>query len=237
MEKANKKKQENLDTTTKVQLNNEKYKEFLSEDVVKPLLNFGYDLDQVMMAFKIYNFTTVDDAIHILMKDPETGKFHHRFINNTERNNEGYEGVKGSLPCMICGEEMILHIDYDTGNQNSKDIRLDLGMQKRHEEEQKDITAQIDKTNQNLKTSLNISIVNDTKINSERKNQLKIKLVEIPKETIEMFEDPDVCKICFGEVVKESNKAQFACGHSFCKTCVTNHLTVNINNGKVSNVY
>ena len=101
-----------LNSSSKILLMNKPSKEFLSEDVVKTLLNFGYTLDQIMTAFKIYKFMTVDDAIHILTKDPETGKCNHRFIPFQQRNGEGYDAVVASNSCMICSESINDNIDY-----------------------------------------------------------------------------------------------------------------------------
>ena len=61
----------------------------------------------------------------------------------------------------------------------------------------------------------------------------KFEKIEIPKETIELFEDPNVCIICYSEKISISNKAQFTCGHVFCLNCVKNHLRTSITNGKV----
>jgi hypothetical protein len=83
------------------------------------------------------------------------------------------------------------------------------------------------------------SLINDHKGNTtditmtENKKVLAKYEVDIPKETLDLFEDPNVCTICFSERIEENNKAQFSCGHKFCRLCVINHLIININNGKV----
>jgi hypothetical protein len=237
MNRANKR-EDILDSTAKMNLYNEKGKEYLSEDVVKHLMNFGYDLDQIMTAFKIYKFTTVDEAIHIIMRDPETGKYPHRFIPGCQKNDQGYERVKSINTCIICSEGINDHIDYELDQLNSRDIKLEMGAHKKNEvDEAKDTTVVNDKSNNMLKTSLNQSGgVIETKIHSDRKI-LNIQHVEIPKETLDLFEDPEICRICFSEVLNEKNKIQFACGHSFCRNCILNHLTININNGKVIDLY
>jgi hypothetical protein len=55
----------------------------------------------------------------------------------------------------------------------------------------------------------------------------------IPNEIIEYFSYPDLCKICYTNKINEKNKVLFDCGHFFCCNCVTNYLTLKINNGKV----
>lgn len=242
----NKNNTEMLDSTAKLpiigQSNPDKAREFISEDVVKPLLNFGYTLDQIMITHKLYKFQTVDDAIHLMMRDPETGKFHHRFLNaNGVRNSEGYSDLR--VPedkCVLCLEPANEHIDYELKQINANDIKLEVGDDRRRgETNQKGSSNEL--THTVLKTEDASQIVNTTNNNSDKKPEsnrekkmLNLQQVEIPKETLEMFEDPEVCRICFAEVLGEQNKAQFACGHKFCKTCVTSHLNMNISNGKVS---
>ena len=57
--------------------------------------------------------------------------------------------------------------------------------------------------------------------------------IEIPPETIDLFDDPNVCRICFAEKMRENNRAEFDCGHMFCRKCVTRYLRYCIMNGKV----
>jgi hypothetical protein len=240
MEKANKKKKEMNDTTAKINLQIEErgQKDFIGEEVVEPLLRFGFSIEQIMTAFKIYKFLTVDEAVYILMRDTETGKFHHRFLKMQDMQNEkGYEGVvniaRNNNECMLCGEAVYDHIDFEL-EHNEKEVRIDMNMNtnvnnNNLEDGGKDTSVNFDKTiPQNKTTDISgISGIMDKKLN------LQIQQIEIPKETLELFEDPDICRICFSEVLNDNNKAQFACGHKFCKTCVSNHLNTNIVNGKV----
>lgn len=232
MEKANKKKDNNDQNTTSKQpfTNNDKNaNEFLGEDVVKPLINFGYELHQIMMAFKIYKFVSVDEAIYILMKDTETKKYNHRYLPMESENN--YERVnQNQNQCLLCYEEQSEHFNFDSDFDHQV---LDVNMGKRGEEN-KDTT--LNGTNNQLIRSTDGSGLIEKKLNSENNTEkkiLKLLQVEIPQETLDLFEDPDVCTICYGESTAGTNRAQFSCGHKFCKTCVYNHLNININNGKV----
>lgn len=49
----------------------------------------------------------------------------------------------------------------------------------------------------------------------------------------DVFDDPDMCKICFANKVTEVNRVKFDCEHEFCKDCVINYLRTKITNGKV----
>jgi hypothetical protein len=57
--------------------------------------------------------------------------------------------------------------------------------------------------------------------------------VNIDPEVLNAFEDTNICRICFDNVITETNKILLSCGHEFCGTCVKNYLKISINNGIV----
>jgi hypothetical protein len=57
--------------------------------------------------------------------------------------------------------------------------------------------------------------------------------VNIDEEVLKGFEDPNICQICFDNVLTSTNTIKLSCGHEFCGTCVTSYLKISINNGKV----
>lgn len=207
-------------------------REFLGEETVKPLIGFGFDMEQIMMAFKMYKFTTVDEAVYILMKDPETRKYNHRYVPSNSKQGGGYGRVKEQF-CFLCGEDATLHTQLD-GDSSQMDVKLDVTRKKKPEEEEenKDTSTYCDRSNNPILKTNDISAILEAKNNQERKT-LQLQKVEIPKEVLELFEDPEVCRICFAEVLNHASQAEFPCGHKFCRTCVTSHLNINITNGKV----
>ena len=234
LDKTNKKKQnENNDSSAKLQVA-ECYTTFnrthITEGVVKHLLQFGYELEQIMAAFKIYKFGSVEEALFILMKDQDTFKFNHQFVPEENDNQEGFKAITGL--CLLCREKRSDHVDYDFEEMKN----LDVGMKRRKEEEEdiKDNSLN-DKSNMPMGKSTEVSGIAEHKLNSDRKI-MTVQNVNIPKETLDLFNNPEVCRICFSEVLDEKTKAQFACGHSFCKTCVSNFLNMNIVNGKVRKI-
>jgi hypothetical protein len=85
-----------------------------------------------------------------------------------------------------------------------------------------------------IKNNLVLNEKKPCTIEIDKKN-LKIKKnFIVPNEIIELFTNPDICKICCNHKITEKNKAIFSCGHFFCCTCVTNYLTINILDGKVN---
>jgi exoribonuclease R len=234
IEKSKKRKRENYESTLKSALNNDDQikKEFLSEEVVEPLLNFGYSISQIMKAYKIYKFSTVDEAIYFLMRDPETKKFNHRYIPpdiSKEYDSLDIPKVNENL-CFLCNEKIEDHIYHDLEEKDFRGVEHPIKENRNHiSEEINDTTFNLDKSNIVLKTQ-------ETGLMEKKSNRVinKIKKIEIPQSQIDLFEDPNICTICFDEILGESNSVKFTCGHKFCKNCVTHHLNVNINSGKVN---
>ena len=86
--------------------------------------------------------------------------------------------------------------------------------------------------------NINISTSNNliSSSQSDRKKKLDFGKIEIPKETLLLFESPDVCRICFSNKINPNNKAQISCGHFFCDTCINKYLTNKIINGQVLDI-
>lgn len=106
-----------------VQKNVQQPKPVLEEHVVETLLQFNYSLEQIVTAYRIYKFSTVDEAVSIMMKDSETGKYNHQFLplaassNISVHNNMEYRQAAGmesqnNLKCQICGDTADEHLDY-----------------------------------------------------------------------------------------------------------------------------
>ena len=95
----------------------------------------------------------------------------------------------------------------------------------------------------NNENNINNSIVNinDYYFNQENKNIKKdnnIKLpkyckIEIPKETLDSFQDPEICTICYSNKINKNNIAQKNCRHKFCDECIKTYLTKKIIDGEV----
>jgi hypothetical protein len=327
----------------------------LSQSIVENLIKFGFNLDQIMTAHKIYKFKNLDEAIFVMMKDNETGKFNHRYIkkenqnisNKSESNgnnniihldiNDINKNVYLNLKetCFICNELSNEHVDYDfkeiklvldldndknnknndnNNNKNNKNYKnyknyknrndIDISQNNQYDSNCKinldkenisknlfidinnnyinnnnkieiDISKNNDNYNDNDDNINNINKIeeNNSKLNNDegeenikndknkkdnvydvdftkqinsnildntRNNNNKKKLlmrseiiINIDKETLLSFEDPDICTICFNNKLIGKNFIEFSCGHKFCKTCIKSYLTTNIINGNV----
>lgn len=303
----------------------------LNQSVIETLIKFGFELEQIMFAFKIYKFYNLDDAIYIMMKDNETGKYNHRFIkkeveninnindqeiklenknnsnkNDKKNNDKNFENIADikndnlylniEEKCFICGGLQNEHVDYEfkeiklvmdpsISNNNSKftnklkDIKQNisevnqsnsnckiniendfsknlnllannksnLGMIIENDLNKEnfldDNNQEIEKNNNNKNGEDKENITNiDTKLAKSSRNKSTIKkgpimrseiMINIDKETLQAFEDPEICNICFENKLNKDNSFEFSCGHKFCKSCIKSHLTINITNGKV----
>ena len=227
LEQAKKRKKDFLTTSMKPDLYNDNgsRKDVLTEEIIDNLLGYGYNISQIMSAYKIYKFSTLDEAIFFLMRDPETKKFNHTFYLN-EINREsiqsfnGFKIAKESL-CFFCNEKIEDHMENNSLEQFEENNKINF-------EENKDTSINLDRSNNILNTPENRLF--------EKKFTTKLKIIkniEIPKENLDLFDNPNVCSICFDEVLEDANSFKFTCGHIFCKKCISNHLNININNGKV----
>ena len=104
--------------------------------------------------------------------------------------------------------------------------------------ENNNINTLLQSKNQNDK-NINVSTSNNlisSSSQSERKKKLDFGKIEIPKETLELFESPNICRICFSNKINPQNKAQISCGHFFCDNCIKTYLTNKIINGQVLDI-
>lgn len=323
----------------------------LSQSVIETLIKFGFQLDKIMFAYKIYKFQNIDDAIYIMMKDNETGKYNHKFIKNDSdtniNNNVGYKNGEGNNgnnenrdnlnnnninnnlylnmndSCYICGGLSNEHVDYEfkeiklvidpklndleknkyknkNNNVNLSEINQSNSNCKINIENNyiisKNLISNVDNSNIKLENINDIGKLTNNKIADSNKNNdisnsnsnnndnsnveenknkpnitnnflgdnlsnknkcsenfnsniktnyisadgnMKIPImrsdiqINIDKDTLDAFEDPEICTICFENKINKNNSSEFSCGHKFCNTCVKSHLTTNIVNGRV----
>ena len=81
---------------------------------------------------------------------------------------------------------------------------------------------------------------NNTQESNNSKNKLMInkKLpkyckIDIPKETLQLFDDPDICTICYCNKKNKNNISQEHCQQKFCDQCINAYMTKKISDGEV----
>ncbi len=88
------------------------YKQVLSQELVETLISLGFELRQIMTAYKEYKFSNIDDACYYLMKDNESGKYNHRFFYGDKGENSNYSNLNKNV-CAICNGDPTEHNDFD----------------------------------------------------------------------------------------------------------------------------
>lgn len=59
-----------------------KKKEISDKNILNPLLNLGFEFENIIIANELYNFKDLDEALYFLTRDPETKLFNHKFLNH-----------------------------------------------------------------------------------------------------------------------------------------------------------
>ncbi len=86
----------------------------LHHDLVEILITFGFEIKQILIAFKEYKFTNIDEACYVFMKDNENGKYYHLFIPRSEKTeNSNYDNYNKIYICIICKGDPTEHSDFD----------------------------------------------------------------------------------------------------------------------------
>ena len=92
----------------------------VSADLAKQLVTLGYNIDNIMCLVKNHPFVSVEEAINLIEKNPESGLYNHYFIpkenfnREIPKNNNGSENIKTKEEeevCRICGGKKKEHID------------------------------------------------------------------------------------------------------------------------------
>ena len=305
------------------QANRKKHNAFLSKtgiksngirnQVAQDLLELGYNIENLMMLLKIHPFTTVEEALNLLSKDPDTHLYNHKYYNPNIKPNSKFNII--DEPCLICQGKKNEHgNDYDyeiendklnsntinnnelgnsnkiisnkisynnSNNINNDNNGININQSKeiknmtnpklntqtnndfsqtpfvQNENNTNNINSIIQSTNKNPNNTLNnnksnniglnnnntkniniytSNLISSTSSQSERKKRLDFGKIQIPKETLLLFDSPDICRICFSNKVNPNNIAQISCGHFFCDNCIKTYLTNKIINGQVLDI-
>ena len=146
------------------------------------------------------------------------------FINKQHKNKSN----KNKQNEINNEKEENLDIDSLTKHQISKLIsesKIELNQNNNNEEDE-----QINISNPDIKLNDNKSINNKENPNFDNS---KLEKYGINSETINQFNNPEICKICCSNNINKDNIAQKCCLHYFCDECIKNYMTYQINNGIV----
>ena len=212
-----------------------KEKNTLNYEIAQAMIELGYNIEQLMNLVKVSEIESVEDAVYLLSKDPETNKYMHVFYNPKKENNL----ISSESKCLICGHSISEHIENDYEINNKKDENSKNKISNSIVADNIiSVNNNADKTDGPLLTESksNFKQLNKTSTRSNHNPELKIKSIVIPPETLDLFDSPDVCRICFTNKIDEQNGYKSSCGHNFCKDCIVAYLKHKIMNGDVMEI-
>ncbi len=99
-------------------------KKVLSESLVEYMLSLGkqifykgFSIDQIRLAHNTYKFSTIEEAVNIMMKDPESNKYLHIFLQDDKQR------------CKICSAIFEEHDNYSLSARDNEEneVRLSIG--------------------------------------------------------------------------------------------------------------
>lgn len=181
----------------------------LSSEVLNSLVQMGYKIEKIIILHKLSHFITVNEAVYLLERDPETNLYNHNFYNEQnikEQNKSNHIPDSKELVCFICGGKKSEHKKKIINKTESFQVYR----------EREPLCSSPEKNNKNKEIDYNKYLIS--------------------KETLESFENPNICQICFNNEINKNNVAQLKCLHFFCDQCINTYLTMNITNGNVTHI-
>ena len=145
------------------------------------------------------------------------------FLNKHNNKNKLNENKKNSI-----------NNENQDNNINKKGLNSELISESKIElktEENKIEEKKINDNNQLINNSLENDNIKNEKIDSSV--HLKLEKFGINLETINQFNNAELCKICCSNMINKDNIAQKYCLHFFCDECIKRYMTYQINNGIV----
>jgi hypothetical protein len=187
------------------------------------LIKLGYSVDGIKCTFTRYNFKNIEQAIWIMGKDPETGRYNHFFYHPEEKKKEDEDDDSyNRLPlniCLICNDIEKLHHQYIEPFPVDKSMIMD--------NTQNNLIGNCDFTEYKAENEINI-------FNKDRKN------IEINQELIDQleneFKNKDLCIICYANEVPQNIAHKLGCNHSFCQDCVKTYVVSKIRDATVKDI-
>ena len=206
-------------------------------NVISDLCEMGYDIDSLSLLLENHKFNTVDEAINLFSINPLTKKYNHKFYK-----------LKKSEKCGICNDKYETHNNCDinekneiiippklSNNYNSNTAKtLNLEDSYRIDTELKPFNIsnkKINKNNQKQKPRR----LKTNKSNKSNKSDFIYGKIKISAETQKLFENPNICTICYENLINKNNISHL-CNHFFCDNCIKTYLTNKIISGNVLNI-
>jgi len=177
------------------------------------LLKLDLSPEQIQFTNKIYKFTSIDQAVEIMLRDTYSNKLNHDF-HPSKKNNQ---------ICGICREPAIQHSNFDSNEIVINNYN----------------TLNISNREINNNDPFQIELVSDENKHALQTTRRILNTVNIviPENIITEINDPLTCNICFDRRIEELRYKESSCNHKFCSPCITQHMLSNIYCKNVSLFY
>ena len=214
-------------------------------EITRKLMEFGYSMESIQFIYDKYKFDTLEKALFLLTKDPDTNIYNHQFLSiltyqklygniHTDINNNELEYY-----CIICKDLEKFHkknldeVNYKKSNNqmNLTDFPLltkgEIGFDT-------DVLEIINKKDNDKECSDLISLNKITSTNRTCKTYIKINKDLIEKIKKNFNNKHDLCLICYANELTKYNSYKLKCGHRFCFECYNYYIKDKIENGIVN---
>lgn len=210
----------------------------IREEFIQSLTSYGFKLEQIMITHSKYKFTSVEEALQLMTRDPETKLFNHEFVsdyaninnniksNNNSQYNDAQSNYNGKENNQLNYNNEIPSTAMTRNNNNNITLKclICYGEEKDHIDK---IDFPIDiNQKEKIKKMKNDNLITSKKYLSQVKKTTDL-------EILNQDYDENMCPICFDNSI-ENDYFSLQCKHRICEQCLKDYLRVNIREGKVN---
>lgn len=184
-----------------------------TKEIILTLLSMGFHLESICQANRKYHFTSLEQAVDILLFDTDKGVYNHEFVPSKE-----------GMSCEICSDEKKKHFFNKESLNETEENNLKIDFS--YIDHYSNYTFHFRKNNE-------ISF-REKSTDSSIKIKISSELIDrITSEFEKGMDNNCLCCICYSEEITKDNSYSLDCGHVFCKKCVRNYLAILIKESKV----
>ena len=213
-------------------------------------LNISNKNKQKKYTNNIKNKNNINNKIYSNKNNKTEEIIENRTINNISINIKEHLSNYNKGDSVNFNRPIFIRINTINSGRKSKNLQELEYLKNKNENQSLTYTVPIKKID-NKKNEINTIInINDYYINENINNNINNNTIEskvalkniklpnyckiiIPKETLEIFNNPNICPICYNNEKNKNNIAQEHCQHKFCDECLNSYISRKIMNGNV----
>ena len=208
------------------------------------IVSFGYSMESIEYIYLRYKFDSLEKALYLLSKDPETKVYNHHFLSISK-----YQKIYGYIHtdieqselthyCIICKDLEKYHIKQNKiiypKNLNNQINLTDFPLLTKSDIVYDDDIIEMINKKENNKEDLESMSLNRIKSNNRVcKTYIKVNTKLLENIEKNFHNKKDLCLICYTTELNKNNSFKSPCGHIFCKQCYFHYIKDKIENGTV----